>query len=62
MPYQIHRTAKGWGVRNEDSGDWKSRDTSKAKAEAQLRLLRGVEHSGGKWKPTGKRRRWGIRK
>jgi hypothetical protein len=30
----------------------KAKNTTKSKAEAQMRLLRGVEHG---WKPTGKR-------
>ena len=64
MPYAVRKTDKGYGVVNTDTGKWKSKNTSKEKAEAQIRLLRGVEHSGGKWKPTGKRkqRRWGKRK
>ena len=31
----------------------KAKNTTKAKAAAQVRLLRGVEHG---WKPTGKKR------
>lgn len=35
-------------------GGTKAKGTTKAKAEAQANLLRGVEHG---WKPTGKKKR-----
>lgn len=47
------RKVKG-GYRVSTPGGVKSKKTSKENAEAQARLLRGVEHG---WKPTGKKRR-----
>jgi len=57
MPYKIKAT-DGFGVRNLDKKSWKSKGTTRAKAEAQANLLRGVEHG---WRPTGKAAR-GSRK
>ena len=51
MPYKIQKTKKGWGVKNVETGKWKSKNTTFEKAERQRRLLAGVET--GKWKPTG---------
>jgi hypothetical protein len=48
MPWAMRRTKNGFGVQNEESGKWHSRDTTREKAEAQLRLLRGTEHG---WRP-----------
>lgn len=50
MPYSIRKTKNGYGVLNTQTKKWKSKDTSKLKAEAQKRLLDGVDHG---WKPTG---------
>jgi len=50
MPYSMAKTARGFRVRSPHGV--KAKGTSKAKAEAQMRLLRGVEHG---WKPTGKK-------
>jgi len=48
MPYTI-RKANGYRVSSPHGV--KAKKTTKKKAEAQMRLLRGVEHG---WKPTGK--------
>lgn len=42
------------GYRVSTPGGVKAKNTTKAKAKAQARLLRGVDHG---WKPTGKRRK-----
>ena len=44
MPYAIVKTEKGYGVKNTDTGDMKSMDTSHEKAMAQMRLLEGIMH------------------
>jgi hypothetical protein len=50
MPVKVRRTKKGkYTVKT--PGGTKSKGTTKAKAQAQANLLRGVEHG---WKPTGK--------
>lgn len=51
MPYKMRHTTNGWGVQNTQSGEWHSRDTTKAKASKQLRLLNAMEHG---YKTTGK--------
>lgn len=50
MPYAIKRKGRQYQVVNTETGDIKASSTSKAKAEKQLRLLRGLEHG---WTPTG---------
>lgn len=51
MPYEIqHPTPRCWQVVNTDTGKVHSKCTTKTKAQAQMRLLYGVE--SGKWKPT----------
>lgn len=50
MPYAIRRRGTKYQVVNTETGDVKAESTSKAKAERQLKLLRGVEHG---WTPTG---------
>jgi len=50
MPYSMEKTKGGYRVSSPHGT--KAKHTTKAKAEAQVRLLRGVEHG---WKPTGKR-------
>jgi hypothetical protein len=50
MPYKIKRTGNKYQVVNTETGQAKSKPTSKAKAERQLKLLRGIEHG---WTPTG---------
>lgn len=45
MPYEIVRHAKDdYSVVNAETGKVHAKHTSRAKAEAQVRLLRGVEH------------------
>lgn len=48
MPVEIKKVD---GYRVSTPGGVKAKGTTKKKAEAQRRLLRGVEHG---WKPTGK--------
>jgi hypothetical protein len=50
MPYKVTSVGKG-KVRVSGPGGVHATRTTPAKAQAQLRLLRGVEHG---WKPTGK--------
>lgn len=53
MPYTIKKISpKCWSVVNTETSKVHSRCTTKARAEAQIRLLRGIE--SGNWKPTGK--------
>ena len=52
MPYHVVKTENGYGVQNKDTGDYRSKDTSKEKAEAQMRLLEGVEHHTLKSRPN----------
>lgn len=51
MPVKITKTDSKYRVST--PGGTKAKGTTKAKAEAQGRLLRGVEHSN--WRPTGKK-------
>ena len=45
MPYEKVSTGKGkYNVRNKESGKVHARGTTSAKADAQMRLLYGVEH------------------
>ncbi len=50
MPYKMSKTKSGEYKVSGPSGIH-SRNTTEAKAESQMRLLRGIEHG---WKPTGK--------
>ncbi|MFQ5915773.1 MAG: hypothetical protein ACE5JS_21580 [Nitrospinota bacterium] len=50
MPAKV-RKLKGGGYRVSTPGGVKAKRTTKGKAEAQRRLLEGVERG---WKPTGK--------
>jgi hypothetical protein len=50
MPEKVKKVRGGYQVST--PGGVKAKHTSKEKAEAQVRLLRGVEHG---WKPTGKK-------
>ena len=43
MPYKILKTPKGYGVYNLDKKIYKSYDTTKDKAEKQLRLLHYID-------------------
>ena len=49
MPYKETKTGSGRYKVTSPNGV-KAKSTSKAKADAQMRLLRGVEHG---WHPTG---------
>lgn len=51
MPYDMEKVDNCWRVFNTETGMEHAKCTTKAKAEAQLRLLRGVEK--GTFKPTG---------
>jgi len=51
MPYAIRKTEHGFGVKNTETGSFKSKDTSKEKAESQMRLLEGIKHETLKEKP-----------
>lgn len=51
MPYELkQKTPKCWEVVNTETGKIHAKCATKKNAEAQLRLLRGVE--SGKWKPS----------
>lgn len=53
MPYAIHSLGGGqYKVVNKATGNVHSKSTSKANAEAQVRLLHGVEHSDLKPRTT----------
>lgn len=43
MPYE-KKKVDGYQVRNKDTGKVHAKHTTKAKAEAQIRLMHGVEH------------------
>ena len=49
MPVKVTKTDHKYQVKH--GGKTSAKSTTKAKAEAQANLLRGVEHG---WKPTGK--------
>jgi hypothetical protein len=51
MPYSLKKIGKSWQVINTETGEIHSKGTTKAKAEAQIHLLQGVDHG---WKPTGR--------
>jgi hypothetical protein len=55
MPYTIRKMPNRncYRVRNLDTGRVMSDCTSRAKAEAQVRLLHAIDHG---YKPTGRRR------
>ena len=44
MPYVIKKTKAGYGLWNVDKKIWKSYNTTKKKAEAQMRLLEYIDH------------------
>lgn len=48
MPYKMRKVKGGYKVTSPHGT--KAKKTSKAKAEAQMRLLRGVDHG---WRPSG---------
>jgi len=47
------------GYKTTWGGKTTAKNTTRAKAQAQLNLLRGIEHG---WKPTGKKRRSALAK
>lgn len=51
MPYSIKKQGKLFVTYNKDTGHAAGHHVTKAKANAQMRLLRGIEHG---WKPTRK--------
>lgn len=53
MPVKISKV-KGDGYRVSTPNQVHAKGTTKKKAEAQARLLNGVEHG---WKPTGKKKK-----
>jgi hypothetical protein len=53
MPIKIRKV--GGRYRVSTPGGVKAKGTTREKALAQARLLRGVEHG---WKPTGKKKRY----
>lgn len=53
MPYKISRTIGGFKVVNAATGEVHAEHTSRAKAEAQVRLLNAVEHNP-KFRPRRK--------
>lgn len=44
MPYEIRRVGDRYEVRNRVTGELHARHTTKAKAEAQVRLLHAIDH------------------
>ncbi len=44
VPYEMRRVKGGWRVVNSRTGRVHAKRTTKAKAQRQLRLLRGIEH------------------
>jgi hypothetical protein len=53
MPYAMRKRGSKYSVVNTSTGEVKARATTKAKAEKQLKFLRGLEHG---MKPRGKRK------
>jgi hypothetical protein len=51
MPYAIREREGKFIVINTDTGKRKGTHSSRAKAQLQINLLRGIEHG---WEPTGK--------
>jgi hypothetical protein len=51
MPYVVRKRGTRYAVVNKATGKTKGTHASKAAAQRQVNLLRGVEHG---WKPTGK--------
>lgn len=49
MPYAIEKMDGKFAVVNTDTGAFKSKSTTKGKAQKQINLLRGIEHG---WKPA----------
>jgi hypothetical protein len=51
MPYRIEKVKGGYRVVNAITGDVKAAKTTKARAERQIRLLRGIDHG---MRPSGR--------
>jgi hypothetical protein len=49
MPYTIHRRSGKYVVLNKRTGRVMGRHKTRAEAQKQLNLLRGIEHG---WKPS----------
>lgn len=49
MPYAMRKVGKKWLVEKADTGKKVAEHATQGDAEAQIRLLHGVEHG---WKPT----------
>ena len=45
MPYGEKKVKGGYSVRNKKTGRVLAKKTSKANADAQMRLLQGIEHN-----------------
>jgi len=59
MPYKVSKVkGDGYRVANRETGKVHAKGTSKAKADAQIRLLNAKEHNPG-WTPTGKKAKRG---
>lgn len=56
MPYQIEKRGTSYEVINEDTGRVHAFHTTKKKAEAQVRLLQGIEHGMVPKKGSGKKK------
>jgi len=54
MPVKVRKNKKG-GYTVRTPGGVKAKNTTKAKAKKQKRLLNAVEHSD--WRPTGKKKK-----
>ena len=54
MPYSIRKSGEKYKVVNKETGKVHAKGTTKAKAQAQVNLLRAEEHNPS-WKPTGKK-------
>jgi hypothetical protein len=54
MPYEMKKVDGKYKVVNKETGKVHAKATSKKKAQAQMRLLHGVDTG---WKPTGKKKK-----
>ncbi len=52
MPYKVEKKGNKYFVINMASGKVKGTHMTKEKAQAQMKLMQGIEHG---WKPTGKK-------
>jgi hypothetical protein len=48
MPFAIYKSPMGYGVKNTETGKVHSSNTTKEKAQAQMRLLYGLKPKGRK--------------